>query len=145
MSDFDTLKAIRDNCITILTGMGIKFTSETNEDDFEVPASTLPRGYLFERDALFENTHGQRSSYAERVILIRVYGKTNDSRVNQDFFSLWITNIRTGLTVNALNIGDLVSSKLVSLVTTESIEIDNSNNEGLSFLDYEVLIRYREA
>jgi hypothetical protein len=143
-SDFPTLKSIRDNVFTVLKSKGINFTVETYDNIDNIEASILPHGQVRYDRVDYENTHGQRSSYAEVLFFIRVVFKNNNKKVSQDKQMEWTDLIRKGLTVDALNINDLVTSKLVSLVTTVNIEVDNTDSGGLTALEYEMLIRYRE-
>ncbi len=144
-SDFPTLKSIRDNALTILKNQGINFTIETFDNIENIEASILPHGQLRYDRVDYENTHGQRGSYGEILFFTRVVYKNSSKRVAQDNQMEWTDLIRKALTVDALNSGDLAVSKLVSLVTTVNIEVDNTDSGGRTALEYEMSIRYRES
>lgn len=144
MTDFDTLTAVTDNLQTVLKGLGLNFTRQTFDDETQIPASLLPLGQIFFKSVEFENTHNERPSYAEAIFDVKVIQshKAPETAIRDQ--QKWITSIRDGVTIGALNIGSLVSSKLVSRVTNEgSAEMDNKGS-GMSFLTYPLRVRYRE-
>ena len=143
MANIDTVKSVTDNLQTVLDGLGIKFSRETYNDTSKIPASLIPFGQIFYAGESFEYTHGQKAEYAEIEFLIKVRLKSRDpvDRIREQ--QIWVHKIRDGLTVNALNIADLVTSKLISRVTTESVTINNISD--LSTLDISIRVRYREA
>lgn len=142
MSNFDTVDAITDNVQAVLEAQGIKYHPEVIEDVEKIADSALPLGQIFYKGEEFEYTHGQKPQYSEIEFLLRVVFRERNQREMIRMQQEWAHKIRDSLTVNALNIGKLVSSKLVSRVTTENVDIDN--RAALSVLEYEVLVRYRE-
>ena len=142
MGNFNTVDAITDNVQLVLEQQGIKYHPEVIEDVEKIADSTLPLGQIFYKGEEFEYTHGQKPQYSEIEFLLRVVFRERDQREMIRMQQEWAHKIRDSLTVNALNIGELLSSKLVSRVTTENVDVDN--RAVLSVLEYEVLVRYRE-
>ena len=143
MADIDTVKSTTDNLQTVLDGLGIKFSRETFDDLSKIPASLIPFGRIFYLGETFEYTHGQKAEYAEVEFSVQVVLKSRDAVDRIRDQQVWVHKLRDGLTVNALNIADLATSKLISRVTTESVTINNISD--LSTLDYTIRVRYREA
>ncbi|CAG0933365.1 hypothetical protein PLCT1_02345 [Planctomycetaceae bacterium] len=145
MSNFDTVQAITTNLEKVLRGLGLKFSPTIFDDAKNIPASLIPLGEIFYNRETFEYTHGQKPEYAEAEYALRVtlsYRNPADMMREQQ---RWVHLIRDGLTVNALNIGDLVTSKLVSRVTTEEAAVENDRSNGIAAISYRTLIRYREV
>ena len=143
MADIATMKAIIDNVQTVAQSQGIKFNREAYEDANNIPASLIPFGKVFYKGLVPENTHGQRASYAELELLLKVILKETDTTVMMRKQLEWTDKLRDSMTVNALNIDELSASQLISKVTTDTIEVENRLN--ISELDVTFLIRYREA
>jgi len=146
MSNFDTVAAITDNIQGVLEALGIKFSQKAIEDTKDVPASLLPYGEIFYTGESFEETSGERAGYVEAaftlVVILRERFARDLIRAEQD----WVHRIRGALGVDALNIGDLASSKLVSRVRSGSVGMDKgSGKSGLGILSYQVKVRYREG
>ena len=142
MGNKETVRSITDNTQTVLQGFGIKFSLQIYEEVEKIPASLMPHGQIFYKGEEFEYTHGQKPQFAEIEFLLRVAIQNRDARQMTREQQKWVHLIRDGLTVPALNIGDIASSKLVSRVTTEDVTIDH--RVAVSVLEYEVLVRYRE-
>lgn len=143
MSNLYTVQAITKNIETVLKGKGINFTQKAFDDETQIPASLLPLGQIFYNAEEFEYVHGQRPGYAEIAFTVKV---VIDRRTPEDSIrdqQSWVHSVRDGLTVNALNIGDIVTSKLVSKVTTESVSIENKSS-NISALTMAFKVRYRE-
>ncbi len=142
MGNKETVWSITDNTQTVLQGLGIKFSRQIYEEVEKIPASLMPYGQIFYKGEEFEYTHGQKPEYGEIEFLLRVAIQNRDATQMIREQQKWAHLIRDGLTVAALNIGDIVSSKLVSRVTTEDVTIDH--RAAVSVLEYGVLVRYRE-
>ena len=145
MSNFDTIIAITDNLETVLRNMGINFTRKTYEDMASIPTSLLPLGEITYDGESFEHPSGQRSGYAEAGYRLKVIIREAEAKDMQRVQMKWVHLIRDGLTVNALNIGALVSSKLISNVVTEAARPDNTQTGGIGSVEYDIKIRYREV
>jgi len=144
MSNADTIKSLTDNVQTVLQdSLGIKFERQNLEDIKDIAASKFPFGGFFDVGTEFDETHGERASYGVQSYLIWVVFKERDNAGRMRKSQEWRQLIRSGLTTNALNIGDLSASKLVSWVDTTETDIDQ-RDDGLSVLNYTVGIRYRE-
>lgn len=143
MANIDTVEAITDNLESLLKGFKITVEREYTEELKNIPLSKLPLAQLFNTEEDFEYTHGQKPEYSEleflvRVLLSRDKGSINSMRNHQRKAH----EIRDGITINALNIGDLISSKLVSRVTSDSLRY--RREDDLNIMDYTLRIRYRE-
>jgi len=141
--NFSTVKSITDNIQNVFQKEGIKFTRATYENKKNIPISLIPHGEIFYKGESFEYTHGQRQGYNEINYLVRVILRDTDPASLIMETQKWIHNIRNVFTVNALNIGDLSASKLVSLAIIKNIEIENKIDIAILILD--VIVRYRET
>lgn len=144
MSNFDTIQAITTNLETVLKGLGAHFDRATYEDDANIPASLLPYGRIFYIGEIFEEISGERPAYIESEFNLWVTIGERDAQKMIREQQRWIHSVRDGLTVNALNIGDLASSKLISRVITDEARMEQGSNEGVSSVVYSVRVRYRE-
>ena len=142
MSNFDTAKAIIENIKEVLRAQGINFTEATFGDTDDIPASLIPYGRIFYEREIFEYTHGQKPLYAETEFRINVILRDTNQEVLIRDQQEWVHKIRDSVTINALNINDLASSLLVSRVTSDNVEMENFLD--VVFIDYRMLIRYRE-
>ena len=144
MANIDTIKSLTDNMQTVLqSNIKIKVERKNLEDVKDTPASKYPFGGLFDGGIEFEYTHGQKAGYAIQSYLIWIIFKERDDNARMRKVQEWLQLSRTALTVNALNIGDLSASKLVSWVETTDIDTEHLE-DGLSVLNYTVAVRYRE-
>lgn len=143
MADFDTLDGITDNIETVLKGLGAVFAVETFTDVAAIPASLLPLGQVFFEGVDFENTHNERPSYAEARFLVSVTMADRNPRGLAREEQKWVHLIRDGLTINALNIGALASSKLVSKVVSSPVRVDHPAPD-YGVVEHEIRVRYRE-
>ena len=141
--NFTTIKSITDNLQSVLQAQGIKFTRKTFEDEKAIPASLLPLGEIYYRGEDFEYNHGQRAGYSEANFDIKVTVQDRDMTALMRLAQKWTHAVRDALTVNALNIGDLSASKLVSWVVMESVGI--GYNVEYATLTHAMKIRYRET
>lgn len=144
MSNYNTIQAITKNLEGVLSGLGIKFSPKTFDDAKSIPASLIPLGEIFYNGESFESIYGERPSYIEAEYNLRVTLSERDSVNMMRSQQKWVHLIRGGLTVNALNIGDLASSKLISRVKTEAADAANDNGNGIAVINYRVSVRYRE-
>lgn len=144
MTDFSTITAITDNLESVLKGLGIHFDRATYETDSDIPASVLPYGRIFYLGEAFEELSGERPAYIESEFNLRVTIGERDPRKMMMEQQRWIHSVRDGLTVGALNIGALASSKLVSRVITDEARIEQNRIDSISSAVCRVKIRYRE-
>ena len=143
MSSLTTVKAITTNIKTVASKQGAKFYDKSYDDLSAVPASRTPYGQIFYVGNEFEYIHGQRMGYAEARFLLRIVISERNSKNMTERLQEWVHNLRAALTVNALNIGDLVSSLEVSRVVVDEVEVDNLAE--YSVLGYRISVRYRET
>jgi hypothetical protein len=141
MPDSDTTKAIVANVKTVASLQGIKFSVRKYEDE-NIPASLLPHGTILYTEMEYEYVHGQRSGYAQLGLMLRIVIKERNAEETLRSQLEWTDKLRSSLTINALNIGKLLTSKLVSRVTTETVDVDNTADK--SILNFEIFVRYRE-
>lgn len=145
MSNFDTIQAITDNIQSVLRGQGIDFIRRTFDDLSLVPASGIPLGEIYYRNETFEYTFGERPKYAAASYLVRVILREPDPVDMMRQQQKWAHIVRDALTVPALNTGALAASQLVSRVITDRVEADNTRSDGLSAMNYQVSVQYRES
>ena len=142
MGNFDTVASITANLTKLLKQQGLTFTLEAYEDTTKIPTSVLPHGLLQYLGEVFDQEHGQRPSWDEIKFKIRIVFKSTSADVIIRDQQKWMHKIRDNITVNAMNIDDLASSKLVSWVKIEEGDVDNQLDR--STLECFMLIRYRE-
>lgn len=144
MSDFKTVNAITDNLETVLKAeVGINFERASDETD-DIPASEYPLGQLFYKGETFEYNHGQKPGYAESEFTIRLSANSPHPRELMREIQRLVHKSRDALTVNALNIGELETSKLVSLVVIDEAA-DTEYTKDTAETDLKTLVRYRET
>ena len=143
MSNFDTITAVTDNLESVLRGLGINFTKEIHDDVGAIPASLLPHGQIFYDKENFEYTHGQKPEYATATFRVRVALMGNDAQKFIRDQQKWVHLIREALTVNALNIGGLATSKLINMAALDEVDVENTADRAS--LMCRVGIRYREV
>ena len=144
MANIDTIKSLTDNVQTVLqNALGFKFERKNLEDVKDMPASKYPLGVFFDSGIEFEYTHGQKAGYGVQSYLVWIIFKERNDKVRMRKNQERLQQSRTALTVNALNVGDLSASKLVSWVEVTDIDTEHQN-DGLSVLNYTVAVRYRE-
>jgi len=142
MANKDTVWAITTNLQTVLQGLGIKFSKNTYEDMGSIPAGLIPHGDIQYITEVFEYGHGQKPLYSDMEFSIQVVLSDRSSEGLMRTVQDWVHRVRDGVTVDALNIGDLASSKLVSRASTG--EIRTIKNGAFSVIEYTMQIRYRE-
>ena len=104
----------------------------------------LPYGRIFYIGEVFEELSGERAAYIEAEYTLRVTIGERDRRQMMREQQKWVHLIRDGLAVAALNIGALVSSKLVSRVISEDAIIEMAGSDSVASVVYRVRVRYRE-
>ena len=143
MGNFDTISTITKNLKSALEAEGLKFSLKPYGDKSSIPASLLPFGEIDFRGESFEYTHGQRAGYVEASFGVSVTLSERNAlslvREQQE----WIHKLRSAITVEALNTGDLLASKLVSFVENGAVNIEG--NGRFSILSMDLTVRYREA
>ena len=143
MSNADTIQAITDNLITVLKGLNLSMSIRPYDDTKSFPATIPPGGDIFYKGESFEFTFGERPKYAEADFEIRLIAEDREPEDQTRNLQILVHSVRDALTINALNVGNLASSKLVSRVTTENVIIENK--DAIAVLTYQVKVRYREV
>lgn len=139
MANTDTVKAITANLSTILAGLGFKV------EDLSVDPSmvTTPVCVILYEGEDFEYGHGQKPLYNEVRYLLKVMLNDPKPGSSRDKYADHVHAIRDAVTVDALNVGGLAASKLVSLVNTTDVAI--TYDPPVSTIDYRMNVRYREV
>lgn len=144
MSNFDTIKSITDNLQSLLKGLGLNFSREIHEDELKIPAGSIPSGQIFYQSETFEDAFNLRPEYIEASFRLRIVLRERNPIDMMREQQKWTHTTKDALTVNALNIGDLITSKLVSLVATERAESETLSAD-MGAVNIEVIVRYREG
>lgn len=138
MADLDTIKAIEDNLTAIITAQGFNFEDSSTDPKVE----TTPVATLLFRGETFEYAHGQKPIYNELEYEVVVNFNTSATATARDKAAEHGHKLRENITVNALNVGSLAASKLVSRVDHQGY--DAEYNRPVLRVSYRLKIRYRE-
>lgn len=134
-----TKNAILENLRAIIsTTIGYQLESLSADPDVD----TTPHAVIKKESEVFEETSGQRPKYSElnyNVIVTSNHLAKLDRDNKGDEI---VDSIRTEVTINDLNVGDLSVSKLVSKVLHDP-DVD-VHNDTLITVNYRLTIRYRE-
>jgi len=142
MGNIDTIKAITTNIEAILTSAPLSWDLEDLSDNPKAETRNVCFvKYLSER---FEDVFNQRPSYIEAEFAIVVVANKKTKALSRAAQQEAIHLLRNVFTVNALNIGDLSESKLVSMAKNLG---GDTELEGLpaSAIAYRLVVRYRET
>jgi hypothetical protein len=140
----DTVNSILDNLESVLnanTDLQWEFKAFFNPDS--IAQAKFPFGWINFMDEDFEFNHNQKSKYNQVIVnLITGFQESSDRLLTRQRINL-NHNVRDNVTVPSLNVGDLVTSKLVSRVEYDDIVVqDNDNN--VSLMTMQIRIKYRE-
>lgn len=138
MANSDSVKAITTNITSILTTQGLSV--EDISGDPETDTITLAQIHYQGED--FEYAHGMKPLYNEINYLIRMVFNKMSPVLSRDAQAEWIHKVREAITVNALNVGSLATTKLVSLVEHEGADVEY--RPPISTINYKLKVRYRE-
>lgn len=130
MSNIDTVKSITDNLQTVCQAQGIKFSRKTFEEPKNVPAALIPLGEIYYNGQVRQHNHGQGPQYIVINFSLKVVLKERDLQVMMRKQQEWINKLDDAITIQALNIGDLASSQLVSWVSIEEEETDDDIDQS---------------
>ena len=144
MGNFDTIQSITVNLQTVLSALGLKFSTEIIEDLTSVPLSALPLGQIFYTGENFEYTYNERPKYADAEFTLKIVFNSRDAEDATRESQRWSHNIRDGITVIAINTGGLSGSKLVSRIDINTAEVQTTAS-NLTVLNCRMSIRYREV
>lgn len=138
MAAIDTVKAITTNLTGILTGLGWSFEETATDPD----ADTINFSLIEYNGEDFEETHGERSEYAETLMGVLVKVNRTSFAASREAQQEVIHAIRAAVNVNTLNVGDLASSKYV--IWVDHIPGRPKYDDPISTMRYELRISYRE-
>ena len=146
MANADTVKAIITNIEGILSSsphllLKINIPGGVTET---LPSFTAnPVYYVMYDGETPEYEHGQKPGYMESSFIIVLVWLSGSISAARDKSIEWFHALRTALTVNALNVGDLAATKLVSRVTVEKPDVDMQPAE--TKILFRAMVRYREG
>jgi hypothetical protein len=141
VANSDTVNSIETNLRKVIKAGGINVSDSTFDKD--TPRSKMPIAEINYEGELMGYNHGQKPLYNGIQFRIRILIDARDERAKKREFIRILHLIRDNVTINALNIGDLASSKLVSKVTTEDTD-STLSDENIGILEYDLQVRYRE-
>ena len=134
------VQAIITNLETIV-GTTLGFKLEYNcKDDPDV--DTTPGAVILYLGETFVENFGEKPLYNEISFLILIKFTEENPGSIRDKAITHVHKLREGITIDALNVGDLSASKIVSWVDHEGAEVDNE--QPVNQIDYHLSVRYRE-
>jgi len=140
MSNLDTIKAIEDNLSAIILAQG--FMLEDSSEDQK--RRTKPLCALRHTGEEFGDEYGQKPDYNDIRYTLRISFSDSAPGTTRDKTAEYAHKIRNNVTVNALNVGGLVSSKLIFHVAHEGYSITGEGPPETE-MEYRLRIRYRET
>jgi hypothetical protein len=140
MTNAANVKAIIANVESIISttiGYNLEYAIRADED-----VDTTPNAVLLYDGEEFEENFGEKPLYNEIKFEILTQFRESDPQDIRDKSVDIIHNYRGNITIDALNVGDISSSKVVSRVDHDT----NARAEGIPVvqLSYQMLVRYRE-
>jgi hypothetical protein len=140
MSNTETVQAIITNIETILTNSTLAFKLEDMSDDEKL--KTIDLAKVIYTGEEFEESYGERNLYNEIEFLIVVQYTDPNPAARRDKNAVIVHKIRDNITIDALNVGFLASTKLVSRV--EHVEAKTGIDQTTNTINYILKVRYRE-
>ena len=140
---FETLAAITGNIENALKNEGLNVVRKTLDLRGSLPAAMMPLAQVSFKGESFENTFGERPSRAEAAFALRIIIPERPENQELREEQMWAHRAREALTGEALNAGELASSKPVMKVILEGFEVESGG--GFSRITMEVKARYRES
>lgn len=139
MANADTVKAIEDNLTSILATQGFKVEDLSSDPDVD----TTPLCAILHRGETFGAAHGEKPLYNEISYELSIRFNTKYPSTSRDSIADWAHKVRTNVTVNALNVGSLATTKLVSWVNHNGYDINYT--PPITSISYKLRVRYREG
>ncbi len=133
-----TINSITTNLINILSGIE-RFSFEKDSESPEI--NTWVKLNMARSSE--EENHGNGPMYIDQtyeIIATRQIEDKTDHRIREPEIS-W--TVKEAITVAALNVADLLTSKLVTLVEIESDATDYESSEGLVIM-IDLTVRFRD-
>ena len=138
MANTATVQAIITNLETLLTNAGFTLEDLSNDNLSNTPNAVIE----YSREE-FEENRGQTNKYNTIFFNILIQFKETTTAAARDKIATYTHYVRDNVNVNAVNVGDLSSSQLVSFV--DHISMESENNIPIFSLSYQLSIRYRET
>jgi len=132
----DTVDAIITNIEAVLVGLGLSLEDLSGDD---IP--TTPLAVLSYEGEEFDDSFGERPYYNTATFSARVMAAATTPDTDRDVQRAWVHALKNALTVSALNIGDLVASKLVARVDHTGPTILREGK--ILIVDYDFGVKYR--
>lgn len=143
MSSFNTVKAITTNLKKVVAAIGVKVRVVSSSELDNTPLSILPMAIVDYEGESFENNFGEMPKYVEATYIVKVVTKKSTGKsINNEEDQKWIHKVRDALNVNTLNINELATSKLISMVKINSINVEEVKEKKI--ISFKLTIRYRE-
>lgn len=139
MADIDTVKSITTNMEAILTSLGMSL-----EDGSGNPDADSPLCQILYKGEDFGDLYGEHKEFNDILFLIKIEFNKEYPGISRDKQTKWINNLRKEITINALNVGDISSSELVSFVEHPDGEDSVDYEPPMSEIDYPISVRYGE-
>lgn len=145
MTNIQTIKAITVNLKTLLKGLGINFTEKTDVYKKNNSASVKPVGSIYYKSEAFEHGYGGKAYYinAGFTVTVQLTDRNDSELIRQQ--QTWVHEVREALTVDGLNVGELVEGKPVTRILVEKVAISNDKKSSSSEVSFEIVVRYREV
>lgn len=143
MSTISTVQSITDNVATILKALSLNVEYDTTVDFGNLPKSNNDFVRLIWLREIPEYTRGQRQSYRETFFELQIIIEERNKQELNRKLQQRVHEVINGLTVDALNIGDLVSTKLITLVEVSQND-DFDYRDTRAMISLELMVRYRD-
>lgn len=137
MSNADTVNAVITNISAILVTLGYPV-----EDTSASPTLSSPFSQIHYNGESFDNEYGQRPEYNDIKLMIRVQFQKTTPAISRPLQVAVTHKLREGITVDTVNVGALLTSKLVSFVQHQGDDV--IPDDTVSIINYNLIIQYRE-
>ena len=140
MSNLDTIKAITTNLKAI-----ISTTLAWSREDLSADphAEETLQAKLIYREERPKHNFGEAPGYIEAFFVVEILTNKTTPDDIRDSLQAGVHGLIDAVTINALNVGDLAASKLVSWV--EHAGSDAEQEVPLSTIRHPITIRYRKT
>ncbi|MCK5235476.1 MAG: hypothetical protein KAR06_00710 [Deltaproteobacteria bacterium] len=141
MGNYATVDAITDNIKAILTAQG--FQLEDLGIGTDKIMTTIPYVMVNYVGEKFDHAHGQRPLYNQANFELVFYINSDNPTTAKEKAQEFTHKIQENVTIDTLNVGALLSSKLVSQVYSNDSFVDY--DQPLTRVTYSLYVRYREV
>lgn len=139
MSNETTENAILNNTISILTGLGLSVHSLV--PDPKVITTHLAVVDL--KNISFGQNHGNDPEYNLVDVIILIFLNDPSKSAAQAKQTGWIHSLNSAISVDSLNVGDLLATKLVADANHNVRDTDY--NKPIADIEYSVEVNYRST